>query len=60
MQQQSIYRLLPTGATTLSGALTCVAVVAVSPVMSVQSINYTKHETDHQSLHAPFGALYTI
>ena len=59
MRQQDLFRLLPTGATTLSGALTCVAVVTASPVMSVQSINYTKYETDHQSLHAPFGALYS-
>ena len=59
MQQQSIYRLLPTGATTLMAPLQYVAVVAAGAVMSNQSINHTRYETDASILRYPFRSTLT-
>ena len=57
MNQTAYFRLLPRGATILSGALTWLAVAATDTYNEYLSINTTNYATPIQSPHAPVGAL---
>ena len=59
MNKKTALRLLPTGATTMSGALTCVALLAATDCNSHHVQILTKYETTIRSPYAPVGALYT-
>ena len=58
--QTTIKRLLPTGATLSSGALTCVSAVAGLSVIIISNPNQHKYETTVQSLDAPQRALHAL
>ena len=57
MNKTAYFRLLPRGATILSGALTWLAVAATDTYNEYLSINTTNYATPIQSPHAPVGAL---
>ena len=57
MNESEHFRLLPRGATILSGALTWLAANATLTLNNNQSIINTKYETYFRSQHAPVGAL---
>ena len=57
MNETELFRLLPRGATILSGALTWLAVSATDTYNEYLSINTTNYATPIQSQHAPVGAL---
>ena len=57
MNKAKHFRLLPRGATILSGALTWLAATVTITFNNYPSINSTKYETYFRFQHAPVGAL---
>ena len=57
MNETELFRLLPRGATILSGALTWLAASATLTLNNNQSIFTTKYATTIRFQHAPVGAL---
>ena len=58
--QTTTFRLLPTGATLSSGALTCLAAAAGTLTYIIKPLNQHQHETSFQFLDAPQRALYAL
>lgn len=58
--QTKTFRLLPTGATLSSGALTCLAAAAGTLTYIIKPLNQHQHETSFQFLDAPQRALYAL
>ena len=57
MNKTAYFRLLPRGATILSGALTWLTALSTIPFDHYLTKDLIKYETSIQFPHAPFGAL---